>query len=52
MFLRFGLDIVRALDSDVAIAAPMIIAFLLLSAGSGVGEAHAAGDRRAAGRRC
>ncbi|HMX10972.1 MAG TPA: benzoate/H(+) symporter BenE family transporter [Burkholderiaceae bacterium] len=32
VFLRFGLDIVRALDSDVAIAAPMIIAFLLLSA--------------------
>ena len=32
VFLRFGLDLVRALHSDVAIAAPMVIAFLLLSA--------------------
>jgi benzoate membrane transport protein len=30
--LRFGLDIVRALKSDVAIAAPMVAVFLLLSA--------------------
>ncbi len=32
VFLRFGLDLVRALHSDVAIAAPMVVAFLLLSA--------------------
>jgi benzoate membrane transport protein len=32
VFLRFGLDIVRALQSDVAIAAPMVAVFLLLSA--------------------
>lgn len=32
VFLRFGLDLVRALHSDVAIAAPMVGAFLLLSA--------------------
>ena len=31
VFLRFGLDIVRALQSDVAIAAPMVVVFLLLS---------------------
>lgn len=31
VFLRFGLDLVRALHSDVAIAAPMVIAFLVLS---------------------
>lgn len=30
--LRFGLDLVRALHSDVGIAGPMVIAFLLLSA--------------------
>lgn len=32
VFLRFGLDIIRALHSDVAIAAPMVTVFLLLSA--------------------
>lgn len=32
VFLRFGLDLVRALHSDVAIALPMVMAFLLLSA--------------------
>lgn len=32
VFLRFGLDLVRALHSDVAIAAPMVMIFLLLSA--------------------
>jgi benzoate membrane transport protein len=32
VFLRFGLDIVRALHSDVSIAAPMVAVFLLLSA--------------------
>ena len=31
VFLRFGLDIVRALQSDVWIAAPMVGVFLLLS---------------------
>lgn len=31
VFLRFGLDIVRALKSDAAIAAPMVGIFLLLS---------------------
>ena len=32
VFLRFGLDLVRALGSDVAIAAPMVLAFITLSA--------------------
>ncbi len=32
VFLRFGLDLVRALHGDAAIAAPMAIAFLALSA--------------------
>ncbi|WP_090043384.1 benzoate/H(+) symporter BenE family transporter [Limnohabitans sp. 2KL-27] len=32
VFLRFGLDIVRALQSDMAIAAPMVAVFVLLSA--------------------
>jgi benzoate membrane transport protein len=32
VFLRFGLDLVRALHSDVAIAAPMVAAWLLLTA--------------------
>jgi benzoate membrane transport protein len=32
VFLRFGLDLVRALHGDVAIAAPMVITFLGLSA--------------------
>lgn len=32
VFLRFGLDLIRALHSDVAIALPMVMAFLLLSA--------------------
>jgi benzoate membrane transport protein len=31
VFLRFGLDLVRALHSSFAIAGPMVIAFLLLS---------------------
>jgi len=38
VFLRFGLDLVRALHSNVAIAAPMVIAFLLLSANSALGK--------------
>lgn len=32
VFLRFGLDLVRALHSDVAIAAPMVLAWLVLTA--------------------
>jgi len=32
VFLRFGLDLVRALHSDIAIAAPMVVTFLGLSA--------------------
>jgi len=32
VFLRFGLDLVRALHSDAAIAAPMVLTFVLLSA--------------------
>jgi benzoate membrane transport protein len=32
VFLRFGLDLVRALHADFAIAGPMVAAFLLLSA--------------------
>ena len=32
VFLRFGLDLVRSLHADFALAGPMVIAFLLLSA--------------------
>jgi benzoate membrane transport protein len=32
VFLRFGLDLVRALHGDVSVAAPMVLAFVLLSA--------------------
>ncbi|MCO5106193.1 MAG: benzoate/H(+) symporter BenE family transporter [Burkholderiaceae bacterium] len=39
VFLRFGVDLVRSLHDDAAIAAPMVIAFLLLNAW------HAAGRR-------
>ena len=39
VFLRFGLDLVRSLHEDAAIAVPMVIAFLLLNAW------HAAGRR-------
>jgi benzoate membrane transport protein len=38
VFLRFGLDLVRALHEDVAIAAPMVIVFLLLSAYPAIGR--------------
>src|SRR3954452_4586268 len=38
VFLRFGLDLVRALHSDVAIAAPMVLTFLLLSAVPALGR--------------
>src|SRR5206468_9293260 len=32
VFLRFGLDLVRSLHVDIAIAGPMVITFLLLTA--------------------
>lgn len=38
VFLRFGLDIVRAVQSDAAIAAPMVAVFVLLSAKAGWGR--------------
>ncbi len=38
VFLRFGLDLVRALHSDVVIAAPMVAAWLLLTALPGLGR--------------
>jgi len=38
VFLRFGLDLIRALHSDAAIAAPMVIAFLILSASPAMGK--------------
>lgn len=38
VFLRFGLDLIRALHSDAAIAAPMVVAFLLLSANAAWGK--------------
>ena len=39
VFLRFGIDLVRSLHEDAAIAAPMVVTFLLLNAW------HAAGRR-------
>jgi benzoate membrane transport protein len=38
VFLRFGLDLVRALHQDVGIAAPMVVVFLLLSAYPTIGK--------------
>ncbi|MBX3678560.1 benzoate/H(+) symporter BenE family transporter [Cognatazoarcus halotolerans] len=38
VFLRFGLDLVRALHSDPMISAPMVVAFLLLSASPAFGK--------------
>jgi benzoate membrane transport protein len=38
VFLRFGTDLVRALGGDVAIAAPMVLAFVLLSAVPSLGR--------------
>jgi benzoate membrane transport protein len=38
VFLRFGIDLVRALGGDVAIAAPMVALFVLLSALPAVGR--------------
>ncbi|MBS0511949.1 MAG: benzoate/H(+) symporter BenE family transporter [Proteobacteria bacterium] len=38
VFLRFGLDLVRAMHSNLAIAAPMVIAFLALSASPALGK--------------
>ncbi len=38
VFLRFGTDLVRSLHDDVAIAAPMVIAFLVLNASPRLGR--------------
>jgi len=38
VFLRFGLDLVRSLRDDAAVAAPMILAFLVLSASARLGR--------------
>ncbi len=38
VFLRFGIDLVRSLHDDAAIAAPMVVAFLLLNAWSRAGR--------------
>ena len=38
VFLRFGTDLVRALGADVAVAAPMVLVFLLLSARPALGR--------------
>ena len=38
IFLRFGVDVVRALGDDVAIAAPMVVVFLVLSAWAWMGR--------------
>lgn len=38
VFLRFGLDLVRALHSDVLIAGPMVMAFIVLSVGPALGR--------------
>ena len=38
VFLRFGLDLVRALHTDVAIAAPMVATWLLLTALPALGK--------------
>src|SRR6266550_4448235 len=38
VFLRFGVNLVLALRSDVAVAAPMVAVFLLLSAWASVGR--------------
>ncbi|HEY0877620.1 MAG TPA: benzoate/H(+) symporter BenE family transporter [Zeimonas sp.] len=38
VFLRFGTDLVRSLHDDAAIAAPMVVAFLLLNASPRLGR--------------
>lgn len=38
VFLRFGTDLVGAVESDVAIAAPMVLAFILLSRSGPLGR--------------
>lgn len=38
VFLRFGLDLVRALHADIAIAAPMVVIWMLLTARPGLGR--------------
>ena len=51
MFLRFGLDLVYALRDDFGIAAPMVVAFVALSALPAAGPPGAAADRHARRRR-
>ncbi|MFM1991204.1 MAG: hypothetical protein RJA99_4161, partial [Pseudomonadota bacterium] len=36
VFLRFGLDLVRAVHQDLAVAGPMVLAFVVLSARPGI----------------
>ena len=38
VFLRFGIDLVRAIGLDVVVAAPMVLVFLLLSARAALGR--------------
>ena len=38
VFLRFGLDLVRALHNDIAIAGPMVLTFLILTAVPSLGR--------------
>ena len=38
VFLRFGTDLVHAIGSDVAVAAPMVVMFLLLSTWAALGR--------------
>jgi benzoate membrane transport protein len=38
VFLRFGLDLVRSLHADIAIAGPMVVTWLMLSAAPAVGR--------------
>ena len=38
VFLRFGLDLVRSLHADIAIAGPMVVTWLMLSAVPAVGR--------------
>jgi benzoate membrane transport protein len=38
VFLRFGIDLVTALGADAAVAAPMVLVFLLLSARASLGK--------------
>ena len=50
VFLRFGLDLVRSLHEDLAIAGPMVVTFFVLSALPGLGRRLPAGADCSAGR--